>query len=88
MKANTCRECDYNGATSLKGINGQKKDDRNDEGNRGDDKKKARKIELSSRKTNRVSAEASKSSEKCLWRASLTSNLTFQNEVAFVSVCL
>lgn len=39
MKANTCRECDYNGATSLKEINSQKKDDRNDEGNRGDDKK-------------------------------------------------
>lgn len=39
MNANTCRECDYNGATSLKEINSQKKDDRNDEGNRGDDKK-------------------------------------------------
>lgn len=87
MKANTCRECDYNGATSLKEINSQK---RMIEMMREIEVtiRRARKIELSSRKTNRVSAEASKSSEKCLWRASLTSNLTFQNEVAFVSVCL
>lgn len=87
MKANTCRECDYNGATSLKEINSQKK---MIEMMREIEVtiRRARKIELSSRKTNRVSAEASKSSEKCLWRASLSSNLTFQNEVAFVFVCL
>lgn len=54
----------------------------------GDKSARKKERELSAWKTDRIWARANKSSEKCLWRAFLTSNLTFQNEVECVRVCM